>query len=258
MHAVYSSMFVLSLSLTPVADSFHFSVSARTGNLLARSSALLSTATEPDSATTLRDYNVSLGPDDASKNFEEGPSVSFWKAYNPPESTGVANLRVAASQAIEKARGDGKATQYWSYHLARSTFFASQAVTGVLAFRLSQRGSLAEAPNGLPGESKGLGSQSPAQLVDTLGVLFAEAVATYSQDWGAVSDGKLALPWDMRDGNHRQRNPLYIADQGRRFISESISILTRRTRRDPKDIGVWMDSSKVRRCGTIRSSSRFA
>ena len=186
-----------------------------------------------------------MSPDDSSYGFVEGPSVKYWLEYTAPRSRGLDNLREAASTAIAKARGDRRGVNYWSYHLARSTFFASQAVTGVLAFRAFGSDNSPPAKN-LPGETNTLGSQSTSELVDTLGYLFAEAVATYSQDWEAVSANKLKLPWDMREGaRNRQANPLYVLDQGRRFISESVAILSRRTRRDPNDIGVWADKSSL-------------
>ena len=187
-----------------------------------------------------------LPPNDSVYAFKEGPSVKYWEDYTAPKSGGLDNLRIAAAQAVKKARGDQRGARYWSYHMARSTFFASQAVTGVLAFRAFGSDTPPPANNGLPGEAKGLGSQSPSELVDTLGFLFAEAVATYSQDWEAVSAGTFALPWDMREGaRNRQANPFYVMDQGRRFISESVAILSRRSRRDPKDIGVWADKSSL-------------
>ena len=72
-----------------------------------------------------------------------------------------------------------------------------------------------------------------------MGALFAEAVATYEQDFGEVQKGTFPLPWDMVDGvRNRQTSPLFLADQARRYVSEAISILTKRNRRDPGDFGV--------------------
>merc|ERR1719424_2645432 len=72
-----------------------------------------------------------------------------------------------------------------------------------------------------------------------MGGLFAEAVATYEQDFGEVRKGTFRLPWDMVDGpRNRQASPLFLADQARRYVGEAISILTKRNRRDPGDFGV--------------------
>ena len=72
-----------------------------------------------------------------------------------------------------------------------------------------------------------------------MGALFAEAVATYEQDFGEVQKGTFPLPWDMVDGvRNRQTSPLFLADQARRYVNEAISILTKRNRRDPGDFGV--------------------
>jgi hypothetical protein len=72
-----------------------------------------------------------------------------------------------------------------------------------------------------------------------MGALFAEAVATYEQDFGEVQKGTFPLPWDMVDGvRNRQTSPLFLADQARRYVNEAISILTKRNRRDPEDFGV--------------------
>lgn len=187
-------------------------------------------------------------PGDEKHNFAEGPSVAFWQEYKAPASSGLENLREATTKALREAGAGSDAFRYWSYHLARATFFAGQAAAGVVAYQASaaaarSSGDMLEQPSEADGEPtvpKMALSDLPT-LVDTMGSLYAEAIATWEQDFGEVSKGTFRLPWDMVDERNRQRDPFYIADQGRRFLQESVAVLTRRNRRDPKDFGVWME-----------------
>ena len=132
--------------------------------------------------------------------------------------------------------------RYYGYHLARATFFAGQGAAGVIAYQASASSAPYRGDPATTEPSKGP-PRSPAfelpTLVDTMGALFAEAVATYEQDFGEVQKGTFPLPWDMVDGvRNRQTSPLFLADQARRYVNEAISILTKRNRRDPGDFGV--------------------
>lgn len=174
--------------------------------------------------------------------FAEGPSVAFWQAYTPPAEGGINNLRAAATKAIRSGAKSGDALRYYGYHLARATFFAGQGAAGVLAYKASESSATYQGDPATTEPSKEP-PRSPAfelpTLVDTMGALFAEAVATYEQDFGEVQKGTFPLPWDMVDGvRNRQTSPLFLADQARRYVGEAISILTKRNRRDPGDFGV--------------------
>ena len=195
---------------------------------------------------------------DRSHGFTEGPSVAVWQKYTPPAEGGIDNLRAAAAKALQSGAKGGDAMRYYGYHLARATFFRSGGKVAAPVWKSTSelgstpyQASASSAPSHRsrrPGDpattepSKGP-PRSPAfelpTLVDTMGALFAEAVATYEQDFGEVQKGTFPLPWDMVDGvRNRQTSPLFLADQARRYVNEAISILTKRNRRDPGDFGV--------------------
>ena len=179
---------------------------------------------------------------DRTHGFVEGPSVAFWQKYAPPAEGGIDNLRAAAAKALQSGAKGADAMRYYGYHLARATFFAGQGAAGVIAYQASASSAPYRGDPATTEPSKGP-PRSPAfelpTLVDTMGALFAEAVATYEQDFGEVQKGTFPLPWDMVDGvRNRQTSPLFLADQARRYVNEAISILTKRNRRDPGDFGV--------------------
>ena len=179
---------------------------------------------------------------DRSHGFAEGPSVAFWQKYAPPAEGGIGNLRAAAAKALQSGAKGADAMRYYGYHLARATFFAGQGAAGVIAYQASASSAPYRGDPATTEPSKGP-PRSPAfelpTLVDTMGALFAEAVATYEQDFGEVQKGTFPLPWDMVNGvRNRQTSPLFLADQARRYVTEAISILTKRNRRDPGDFGV--------------------
>jgi hypothetical protein len=166
----------------------------------------------------------------------------MWQKYTPPAEGGIDNLRAAAAKALQSGAKGGDAMRYYGYHLARATFFAGQGAAGVIAYQASASSAPYRGDPATTEPSKGP-PRSPAfelpTLVDTMGALFAEAVATYEQDFGEVQKGTFPLPWDMVDGvRNRQTSPLFLADQARRYVNEAISILTKRNRRDPGDFGV--------------------
>ena len=81
------------------------------------------------------DATVAL-PHDNQYSFKNGDSVQYWLDYQPESTDGVENLRNAAARAIRQAGTDARARRYWSYHLARATFFAGQGAAAVLNYRL--------------------------------------------------------------------------------------------------------------------------
>ena len=127
---------------------------------------------------------------DRSHGFTEGPSVAAWQKYTPPAEGGIDNLRAAAAKALQSGAKGGDAMRYYGYHLARATFFAGQGAAGVLAYQASASSAPYRGDPATTEPSKGP-PRSPAfelpTLVDTMGALFAEAVATYEQDFGEVA-----------------------------------------------------------------------
>ena len=57
----------------------------------------------------------------------------------------------------------------------------------------------------------------------------AEAMGAYAQDLALIKEGVFKLPWDMTTPRHRQFNPAFVLQQGRRFVRETSNILNART-----------------------------
>ena len=214
---------------------------------------LFSTTEEAQRQRQQSDTTVAL-PHDEQYSFKNGDSVQYWSDYLPESTEGGENLRNAAARAIQQAGADVRAARYWSYHLARATFFAGQGALAVFNYRLldsSKSDSKSESSSSYDlnvldgnGNDNGNAPKSPITtggidaLFNFLGSIFPEAVATWEQDWAAIKAGKYSVPYDMRQGvRSRQVNPLYLADQSRRYIKEARSILTKRNRRLDSDIG---------------------
>ena len=156
----------------------------------------LSAATlkEPITAPPLNEKNEAVtataAETDRAHGFAEGPSVAAWQKYTPPAEGGIDNLRAAAAKALQSGAKGGDAMRYYGYHLARATFFAGQGAAGVIAYQASASSAPYRGDPATTEPSKGP-PRSPAfelpTLVDTMGALFAEAVATYEQDFGEVA-----------------------------------------------------------------------
>jgi len=202
-----------------------------------RSHQLFSTAESAQSTT------FTSTPNDDAYDFAVGPSVRYWTDYQPASTDGIENLRNAAAKAVGKASADPRAFQYWTYHLARATFFAGQGAAAVLNYRLTDSTSSSSSGlNVLDAPKNPITSGGPNVLLDFVGSIFPEAISTWEQDWEQINANKFSLPYDMRQGvTSRQLNPLYLADQTRRYIKEAQSILTRRNRRLESDIGAAPD-----------------
>ncbi|GMH67087.1 hypothetical protein TrST_g534 [Triparma strigata] len=218
--------------------------------VLSRPNLLFSTIEEAQQS----DATVAL-PHDEQYSFKMGKSVQYWLDYQPESTDGAENLRNAAARAIQQAGTDARARRYWSYHLARATFFAGQGAAAVLNYRLfdSSKSDSSSTPSSSSSYDLNLldnddgnddAPETPLAtggfdvLFNFIGSIFPEAVATWEQDWVAIKDGKFSVPYDMRQGvRSRQVNPFYLADQSRRYIKEARSILTRRNRRLDSDIG---------------------
>ena len=147
---------------------------------------------EPTTAPTIDEAVAppTAAETDRSHGFTEGPSVAVWQKYTPPAEGGIDNLRAAAAKALQSGAKGGDAMRYYGYHLARATFFAGQGAAGVLAYQASASSAPYRGDPATTEPSKGP-PRSPAfelpTLVDTMGALFAEAVATYEQDFGEVA-----------------------------------------------------------------------
>ena len=85
-------------------------------------------------------------------------------------------------------------------------------------------------------------SESPIpSLAAEFTQIFSEAMETFSQDYEHVKEGKYKLPWDMDMGlQHRQANPLYVADKALRFVREAGAVLGRAASGKPEDRTVWL------------------
>jgi hypothetical protein len=127
---------------------------------------------------------------------------------------------------------------YWSYHVARTAFFAAQGVAGLLA-----SGSLRMPVTGAAG----------ADALAAAARLVAEAMATYKQDVGNITRGVYAAPWDMSP-RHRQFSPAFVADRGARFIAEAAATLRRRDEAKPDTI--WLRSALYPECAALALAAR--
>lgn len=67
----------------------------------------------------------------------------------------------------------------------------------------------------------------------------------FEQDFNAISAGEFSQPWDsfVRTPTHRQYSPQYAVRQTSRFVKEAIGTLSRRSRQQPEDIGIWLGAS---------------
>ena len=127
-----------------------------------------------------------------------------------------------------------QAAQYWTYHTARSGFFAVQAIVGLAAARFAASSDVSD--NGPLTRWEQIarnGWQGP----------LAEAFLSYYQDYEMIKEGTYKMPYDgveLRPTN-RQFNPLYILRKGALFLSEATETLRRRERNAPDE--VWLRSA---------------
>ena len=173
-------------------------------------------------------------------------SVDMWRDFNPrswlstitDDSAPVSDRLQAFTETLSSAVSTSgalsspQATQYWAYHLARSGFFAVQAIAGLAATRFtsSQNGGSSDKALSRFEQVARNGWQGP----------LSEAMLSYYQDFENIKEGKYKLPWDM-DLTHRQFNPLFILRRGVQFMTEATDTLARRERGYPDD--VWFKSA---------------
>lgn len=172
-------------------------------------------------------------------------SVDMWRDFNPrswlsviddpaaPVSQRLQAFADTLSSAVSTSGmlSSAQSAQYWAYHIARSGFFAAQAIAGLAATRLAatRQGDSDKALSRFEQVARN-GWQGP----------LSEAMLAYYQDYENIKEGKYQLPWDMTP-SHRQFNPLYILRRGVQFVSEATETLRRRERGAPDD--VWFKSA---------------
>ncbi|KAL4522390.1 hypothetical protein Ndes2437B_g07203 [Nannochloris sp. 'desiccata'] len=173
-------------------------------------------------------------------------SVDMWRDFNPRnwldaidnEAAPVSErLRAFADTVANAVSTSGvfssiQAAQYWAYHVARSSFFAAQAIAGLAVARATAGRDLS--PDSALTRFEQIarnGWQGP----------LAEAFLAYYQDYESIKEGKYGMPWDGVSLTHRQFNPLYIARRAIAFVSEASDTLRRRDRGTPDE--VWIKSA---------------
>jgi hypothetical protein len=161
----------------------------------------------------------------------------------------------ALSSIASKAQSSGDFS-YFGYHAFRSAFFAAQGAAGLVASALSKPSS----PGGWLDLTK---RREPTQAQLNQGViggsadetpldafsryakagekLYCEAMAMFERDHANIEMGLYPRPWDMEEPNHRQFDPRFILNRGRRFVREAVGTLGRRDKGSPDNL--WFDSS---------------
>lgn len=167
--------------------------------------------------------NVYPGVMDAQNGFAAGPSVAFWKTFDPSKS-GVMErlLRDLRSDVLEKPT----ALAYYGYCFGRSLFFSTIGLLGL------------QSRNFLKAYSEG---SKPTKFDFTIAPRqFAEAGYAFRDDWMRIQNDAFKLPWDV-NVRHKQANPAYIARNAALFFRNANETLEKRASENP-DIGIWLDS----------------
>jgi ubiquinone/menaquinone biosynthesis C-methylase UbiE len=213
------------------------------------------------SATTLLLLNEIAKREDAKFRCDE--SVEFWRQFSVVDDADGRRIIRNVLQPYINGRGAGSgdastaaARAYWLYHALRVGYFASNALSGLLAFRIHE----AVTKRTLPDFS------NMSSLLSSSGsLLLSEAFLSMDQNWKWVEQGVLNYPWDatiMADTasqqvrlqlDHKQANPLFALTETTRLIQDSISIWGRRTRLEGKSAGVWLDRQAMSQSGLYPS-----
>lgn len=170
-----------------------------------------------------------------SLNFDEMPSVKFWKTWQRRSPADDLQDFAQSGFDLEKLTSLSPVTasdwglneegsfRYWSYHLFRSSFFVAQAAAGLAASRTAEST-----------------ASSLDYLTTNTGLrLVTEALQMFRQDFNNIKAGHYKEPYDM-DLRHRQFNPLFVLDRATRFLREAPRTLKRRTVGKPDP--VWLNS----------------
>jgi len=150
--------------------------------------ALLEKEFEADSALGKDPTPPSPGQLDNSR-FRCDASVQKWADFDNFASA-EDNFSAAAAIPAKYIGTSPQAAQYWAGHMARTAYFAANALAGTTAFQLSQQASGSEGQpdiNGTPWASpNGLGVD-----MKIASRLVLEAMMCYEQDWLAVERGDI-------------------------------------------------------------------
>ena len=162
------------------------------------------------------------------------PSCAEWRdwSFPYPGKSAAESLLDEVARFGDVASKSPESAAFFAYAVARATFFATQAA-GSLAYNAATSGTQDSSPIG-----KGLS-------IDSMARLYAEALVSFRQDLENVRAGLYRAPYDAQPvhsgGLHRQWNPLFIAGQAARFVTEANGTLARRSQR--ADTSVWLKSS---------------
>lgn len=171
-------------------------------------------------------WSVDMWRDFNSRNYfslldqESGPLGDRFTQFMDSFSSAIATSGILSSS---------QAVQYWAYHIARSGFFAAQAIIGLAAARGAIGRGSTSSPLTRFEEIARSGWRGP----------LAEAMLSYYQDFENIKEGRYVMPWDAAL-THRQLNPLFVAGRSIRFVSEAAKTLQRRERGSPDQ--VWFKS----------------
>jgi hypothetical protein len=150
--------------------------------------ALLEKEFEADSAIGKDPTPPTPGQRDNSR-FRCDASVQKWADFDNFASA-EDNFSAAAAIPAKYIGTSPQAAQYWAGHMARTAYFAANALAGTTAFQLSQQASSSEGQpdiNGTPWASpNGLGVD-----MKIASRLVLEAMMCYEQDWLAVDRGDI-------------------------------------------------------------------
>lgn len=162
--------------------------------------------------------------------FQCEENVQFWRDFQKNGLTSARENAISIARVSTKFSALGPdGWKYFMKHVGRSTYFAANAVLGVVGSNLHERNKNKDANKKQGGGSflKNLGS-------DTVSRMLLESFLSYEQDYDQIRAGHYNQPWDM-EFNHRQSSPLYAARQTSRFVSEAVDTMERRHRASPED-----------------------
>lgn len=170
--------------------------------------------------------------------FEQSDDVAFWREWNglweaPSPTLPQSNLlldKLAQIVGASLQRDPLRAGAYWSYHLARSSFFLSQWIAAFLAYTATRQ----------PGSQQS-SAIMPGQTLNAMPRLFAEALSAFANDYAAIEAGHIALPYDASP-THRQFNPLFAARESALFLREAVLNLERRGSEAPP---LWVETDST-------------
>lgn len=171
--------------------------------------------------------------------FEQDESIQFWRDWNAlydqpstsglPQANGLLDVlasKVQTSFANEPVR----TSAYWTYHLGRSGFFATQWVLAYATFMARRQAAT---------ETSASRGPDVTQTAARMPRLLAESLSVFAQDYASIESGSYGLPYDMTEVRHRQYSPAFLARQSARFAVEAAANLARRGK---PPVPLWLDA----------------